>query len=63
MKIQNRLVWLGILIYVTSFFLTAVVGRGFPLDSVRGYDCAYVSLAAPWGRIIEIRSPGRFRWK
>jgi hypothetical protein len=49
MKIQNRLVWLGLLIYVTSFFLTAVVGRGFSFVSVRGYDCAYVSLVAPWG--------------
>jgi len=48
MKKQNRLFWLGLLIYISSFFLTAVVGRGLSLISVRGYDCAYLSLVAPW---------------
>ena len=48
MKKQHRLFWLGLLIYISSFFLTAVVGRGLSLISVRGYDCAYLSLVAPW---------------
>jgi hypothetical protein len=48
MKIRNRLFGLGLLIYVASFFLTAVVGRGFSLVSVSGYNCAYLSLVAPW---------------
>jgi hypothetical protein len=48
MKIQNRFVWLGLLIYVASFFLTAVVGRGISFVSVRGYNCAYLSLVGPW---------------
>jgi hypothetical protein len=48
MKKQNRLVWLGLLIYIASFFLTAVVGRGLSFVSLRGYDCAHVSLIGPW---------------
>jgi hypothetical protein len=48
MKKQNRLFWLGLLIYIASFFLTAVVGRGLSFVSLRGYDCAHVSLVGPW---------------
>jgi hypothetical protein len=50
MKKQNRLFWLGLLIYIASFFLTAVVGRGLSFVSLSGYDCSYVSLVAPWGQ-------------
>jgi hypothetical protein len=49
MKKQNRLFWLGLLIYIASFSPTAVVGRELSFISVRGYDCAYLSLVAPWG--------------
>jgi hypothetical protein len=51
MKISTILVWLGFLVYLGSFFLTAVLdataspgAAGYP-----GYFCAYITLASPWG--------------
>jgi hypothetical protein len=49
MKKQNRLFWLGLVIYIASFFLAAVIGRELSFVSLRGYYCAFVSLVAPWG--------------
>jgi hypothetical protein len=51
MKITTILVWLAILAYVGSYFLTAVKdatasprAAGYP-----GYFCAYITLTSPWG--------------
>jgi hypothetical protein len=45
--------WLGVVTYITSFFVVAVAVGGF-----RGYDCAYLSLAIPLAEIRD-RFTGR----
>lgn len=42
---QRYILWIGLLLYATSFFLISVVGRG----PARGYFCAYLALTFPWG--------------
>jgi len=48
--VRKKWIWLGLGLYVLSFFLPAVSAKKpwEGLDGVRGYLCAYVSLVLPW---------------
>lgn len=50
MKSQPKLFWIGIAIYVASFFTAAVAHRWPGSAPARGYSCALGALTLPWGR-------------
>ena len=43
-KTQNRYFWVGLLLYVVSFFLAAVADPIIGSSPLRGYQCAYLAL-------------------
>jgi hypothetical protein len=51
MKVSRAVFLIGLLLYIGSFFLTAVKesGSDSSASGYRGYTCAYVALLSPWG--------------
>jgi hypothetical protein len=52
-KTQNRYFWVGLLLYVVSFFLTAVAGPRISSPPARGYHCAYYALSLSWDALYR----------
>ncbi len=44
---RRHILWIGLLLYVVSFFLVAIV-HSFTGIAVRGYSCATSALFSPW---------------
>src|SRR5262249_27030509 len=49
MKIHRIVALIGLLLYIGSFFLTAVKDTSANPSGYTGYWCAYSTLVAPWG--------------
>ncbi len=49
MKTHRIVALIGLLLYVGSFFLTAIKETSSNPSGYHGYWCAYVTLVSPWG--------------
>jgi hypothetical protein len=58
---RRHILWIGLSLYVVSFFLVAVTVWSPSLGILRGYECALNTLLGPWTE--EARSDGWARFK
>ena len=54
---RRHILWIGLLLYVVSFFLVAVGYSGVPSGVVRGYACAEISLISPLTEASSFNKP------
>jgi len=58
---RRHILWIGLFLYVASFFLIAVVNLEPFRFGIRGYSCANSTLLAPWDE--DARRLGWMRFK